>query len=81
MGAAGAAAVSDFRYRAAARNLEAARDLGQTCSSSRHVHQLLDDLLAGRVPQHLADEPQHCGESIAVVLAELWHRRKAMADR
>ena len=57
--------MTDFRYRAAARNVEAARDHGQTCAASRHVHTLLDD-------------PQHCAESIATVLAELWHRRKAM---
>lgn len=70
--------MTDFRYRAAARNVEAARDHGQTCAASRHVHTLLDDLLAGRVPQQLLDEPQHCAESIATMLAELWHRRKAM---
>lgn len=70
--------MTDYRYRAAARNVEAARDQGQTCAASRHVHTLLDDLLAGRVPQQLLDDPQHCGESIAAVLAELWHRRKAM---
>jgi hypothetical protein len=28
--------MTDFRYRAAARNVEAARDHGQTCAASRH---------------------------------------------
>lgn len=70
--------VSDAaRYRAARGAVDQARNLGHTCSASRHVHTLLDDLLAGRVPQHLIDEPQHCGESIAAVLAELWQRRAA----
>ena len=73
------AVVTDSAIADTARaKLNRARDLGQTCSASRHVHTLLDDLLAGRVPQQLIDEPQHCGESIAAVLAELWHRRKAM---
>jgi hypothetical protein len=52
--------------------------MGRPAPPAGTVHTLLDDLLAGRVPQQLLDDPQHCGESIATVLAELWHRRKAM---
>lgn len=51
-----------------------------TCPASRHLHIMADALLKAkkdgslRYPM-LAEEPEHCAESILAVLASLWEAR------
>lgn len=44
-------------------------DAGETCSASRHVMVMADDLTRDGRCQHIADEPTHCAESMRAVVA------------
>jgi len=46
-----------------------------TCPASRHLHLMAQSLAAGKPYPMLADEPQHCAESMLAVLAALWEAR------
>jgi hypothetical protein len=45
-----------------------------TCGASRHVHLMADCILKGDLAQ-LADEPEHCAESMYATIAALWEAR------
>jgi hypothetical protein len=54
---------------------QACEDVTNTCAASRHAALIAVHLIRQGVPQQLIDEPQHCGESIAHTVAELWRAR------
>jgi hypothetical protein len=54
---------------------QARGELKNTCAASRHAALIAEHLIRQDVPQTLIDEPQHCGESIAHTVAELWRAR------
>lgn len=67
------------RLMAAKRRASKARDFPtHTCPASRHLHIVADALTKGGYPM-LADEPDHCAESIYAVIASLWECRKDLA--
>jgi hypothetical protein len=55
-----------------------------TCSASRHLHIMADELrLRGQYPM-FGEEPKHCADSIYAVIAALWaarHRIKELEGR
>ena len=50
-----------------------------TCPASRHLHLMAQRLAAGKPYPMLADEPQHCAETMLAVLASLWEARSELA--
>lgn len=70
------------RLAALRRRVNKARDFPtHTCPASRHLHMMADCLLRRvktgglRYPM-LAEEPEHCAETMLAVLASLWEGRK-----
>ena len=66
--------MTDDDIKALIDRMDAARDFpANTCPASRHVQMIAENLLR----QQPIDprEQQHCGESIAVVVANLWEVR------
>jgi len=51
-------------------------DTSVTCSASRHVMAIADDLTRDGRCQHIADEPKHCAESMRAVVEALWAARR-----
>jgi hypothetical protein len=51
-----------------------------TCPASRHAAMIAERLCKGMPYPMLTEEPEHCGESIASVVADLWQAR-AMLHR
>lgn len=49
-----------------------------TCSASRHLHMMADALRKRGKYLMLAEEPEHCAESIYSVLESLWEARTAL---
>jgi hypothetical protein len=62
------------------RRVARARELGQTCPASRHLHQIAEALAVGRPYPMLADEPQHCAGTMLAVLEALWKARARLAN-
>ena len=76
MGERKARPVLDEHSKAALQALKKARDFpANTCGGSRHAALMAEALIRRRPYPMLADEPQHCGESIAHTVAALWHAR------
>jgi hypothetical protein len=50
-----------------------------TCPASRHLHLMAEALAAGKPYPMLAEEPEHCAESMLWVLEHLWKARTKMA--
>ena len=50
-----------------------------TCSASRHVHLIADDLLRGRIID--VDEAEHVAGSLLAVLESLWKLRTRAAKK
>jgi hypothetical protein len=46
-----------------------------TCPASRHAAIIAEALCRGKPYPMLAEEPVHCGETIAAVVASLWQAR------
>lgn len=46
-----------------------------TCPASRHVAMMAEELLKGGTYKMFTDEPEHCGESLAAVVQNLWEMR------
>ena len=46
-----------------------------TCSASRHLHLMADQLASGKPYPMLAEEPQHCAMTMLAVLESLWKAR------
>jgi hypothetical protein len=68
--------VLDEHSKAALKAMEQARDFPvNTCSGSRHAAMMAEQLIRRRPYPMLAEEPQHCGESIAHTVAALWRAR------
>lgn len=66
----------DEHNKAALKAMRQARDYpANTCSGSRHAALMAEQLIRRRHCQMLADQPQHCGESIAHTVAALWRAR------
>jgi len=57
------------------RAARAKRYPDNTCPASRHLHQIALSLAAGKPYPMLADEPQHCAETMLAVLEALWKSR------
>jgi hypothetical protein len=47
--------------------------------ASRHLHMIADVLARGGKYAQLIEEPTHCGESMLIVLADLWEARAKLA--
>lgn len=72
-------APDEFAAQALAQ-MEKARDFpANTCAASRHLALLAEAILRGEPCPHLADDPQHCAESMAWTVAALWHARTELA--
>ena len=50
-----------------------------TCPASRHLHLIAQRLAAGKPYPMLAEEPQHCAETMLAVLVSLWEARTELA--
>ena len=50
-----------------------------TCAASRHLHIMADRLMKKGGYPMLAEEPEHCAESIYSVLASLWEARTKLS--
>lgn len=50
-----------------------------TCPASRHLHLIAQRLAAGKPYPMLAEEPQHCAETMLAVLEALWSARTELA--
>ena len=50
-----------------------------TCPASRHLHLIAQSLAAGKPYPMLAEEPQHCAETMLAVLVSLWEARTELA--
>lgn len=51
-----------------------------TCSSSRHLHLIANQLATGKPCQMLQEEPQHCALTMLAVLESLWKTRTELAS-
>lgn len=52
-----------------------------TCPASRHLHIMADDLLRYGHCHQIAEEPEHCAESMLAVLEALWKARGGMHNQ
>lgn len=52
-----------------------------TCPASRHVHQIAEALAKGEPYPMLQEDPQHCAESMLIVLQSLWMLREMHKDK
>lgn len=68
-------AVATLKRRAS----RAKRFPDNTCPASRHLHLIAQRLAAGKPYPMLAEEPQHCAETMLAVLASLWEARTKLA--
>jgi hypothetical protein len=58
------------------RRVNRARNFPEnTCSASRHLHLIANQLAAGRPYPMLQEEPAHCAMTILCVLEALWKAR------
>ena len=58
------------------RRMNDARDFpANTCGASRHAAMIAEALCSGEDYPMLAEEPDHCGGSIAATVAALWECR------
>jgi hypothetical protein len=64
------------------RQMNDARDFpANTCGASRHAAMIAEALCSGDDYPMLAEEPDHCGESIAATVAALWECRTKLAQQ
>lgn len=62
------------------RRVNRARNFPEnTCSASRHLHMIAEHLAAGKPYPMLAEEPQHCAQTMLSVLESLWKARTELA--
>jgi hypothetical protein len=62
------------------RQMNDARDFpANTCGASRHAAMIAEALCSGAYYPMLAEEPDHCGGSIAATVAALWECRTKLA--
>jgi hypothetical protein len=66
--------------RNARRRVNRARDFPEnTCSASRHLHLMANQLAAGKPYPMLQEEPAHCAMTMLAVLESLWKARTELA--
>jgi hypothetical protein len=64
------------------RRMDDARDFpANTCGASRHAAMIAEALCSGDDYPMLAEEPDHCGGSIAATVAALWECRTKLAQQ
>ena len=64
------------------KRMNDARDFpANTCGASRHAAMIAEALCSGEDYPMLAEEPDHCGESIAATGAALWECRTKLAQQ
>ena len=64
------------------KQMNDARDFpANTCGASRHAAMIAEALCRGEDYPMLAEEPDHCGESIAATVAALWECRTKLAQQ
>jgi hypothetical protein len=64
------------------KRMNDARDFpANTCGASRHAAMIAEALCSGDDYPMLAEEPDHCGESIAATVAALWECRTKLAQQ
>ncbi len=51
-----------------------------TCPASRHLHIIAEALASGRAYPMLAEEPEHCAQTMLAVLEALWQARTRLAE-
>jgi hypothetical protein len=73
------AVLDDLAAQALAQMGKAEDFPNNTCGASRHVALLAEAILRGDPCPQLADEPQHCAESMAWTVASLWYARTEVA--
>lgn len=62
------------------RRVNRARNFPEnTCSCSRHLHIIADNLMRDGKDYLVETEPDHCAQSIYVVLEDLWKLRTELA--
>jgi len=62
------------------KKMNDARDFpANTCGASRHAAMIAEALCSGEDYPMLAEEPDHCGGSIAATVAALWECRTKLA--
>lgn len=58
------------------RRVNRARNFPEnTCSASRHLHMIAEQMAAGKPYPMLQEEPEHCAETMLSVLEALWKAR------
>jgi hypothetical protein len=63
------------------KRMNNARDFpANTCGASRHAAMIAEALCSGEDYPMLAEEPDHCGGSIAATVAALWECRTKLAQ-
>ena len=64
------------------KRMNDARDFpANTCGASRHAAMIAEALCSGDDYPMLAEEPDHCGGSIAATVAALWECRTKLAQQ
>jgi hypothetical protein len=64
------------------KRMNNARDFpANTCGASRHAAMIAEALCSGDDYPMLAEEPDHCGGSIAATVAALWECRTKLAQQ
>jgi len=62
------------------RRVNRARNFPEnTCSASRHLHMIAEQMAAGKPYPMLQEEPEHCAETMLAVLESLWKARTEIA--
>ena len=75
-------AMSDTTHDDLVRQMNDARDFpANTCGASRHAAMIAEALCSGEDYPMLAEEPDHCGGSIAATVAALWECRTKLAQQ
>ena len=74
--------MSDTTHDDLVRQMNDARDFpANTCGASRHAAMIAEALCSGDDYPMLAEEPDHCGGSIAATVAALWECRTKLAQQ
>jgi hypothetical protein len=70
----------DNRLQNLRRRVNRARNFPvNTCPASRHLHMIAEALASGGPYPMLAEEPEHCAQTMFAVLEALWKARTRLA--
>ena len=74
--------MTDTTHDDLVRQMNDARDFpANTCGASRHAAMIAEALCSGEDYPMLAEDPDHCGGSIAATVAALWECRTKLAQQ